>query len=494
MHRIRINPASLAAIVLVWLLVSASAVTGETLWRLDSDATGETVAILDRSTLHRVETSLTASFSIQAGGQIYELIVDQTRTSGLGIRSIRGRVEHTDDSYILLTSSPDGGIAALFSPNPDERWHLRYHDGHHRLMPVDATDFQPCAGALEKPESFGEEYGGIRGATSAASGDKAFGDAADDGSRHDVMVAWSPKAETFAGGAAQMEAEIQLAVDAANFVYANSGIASRLRLVITTPADYDEDSAWDYEDHLYAFADPGDGSMDELVTLRNIVGADFMVLIVESIDLLGNPTGSCGVGFVMGPDDINPEFEYLAASVVTRSCASAIWTLAHEIGHNRGCAHNREDATVDGATSYAYGHRFTGTDAQAYRTVMSYDTNPASITRVPHFANPSITYAGTATGVPIGSAGESHTAQVHGLTNSVCAGFRPERTFVDFDWMGSSTGFADAPFKTLEAGLLEARDGGQIVLEGNAPGYTAILSDPSVLVHLPGSTSVLGAP
>ena len=34
------------------------------------------------------------------------------------------------------------------------------------------------------------------------------------------------------------------------------------------------------------------------------------------------------------------------------------YVLAHEVGHNRGCAHNREDAGVPGAYDYAYGHRF----------------------------------------------------------------------------------------------------------------------------------------
>ena len=491
MHRTRLNRASIPTAILAWLLIWASTAVGETLWILDKSAADGAVVTVDPTTLQRIASSLTARFTIQAGEETHEVIVEEATSRGRGIRSIRGGVEHAADSYFLLTTSPGGGVAALFSPSPGKRWSLHSDNGALRLSPVDEADYRPCAGALDLPEPKSIGYGGVRG---SSRGDKAFGDAADDGSRHDVMVAWTPKAETFAGGAAQMEAEIQLAVDAANFVYANSGIASRLRLVLTTPADYDEDTAWDYDDHIYAFADPTDGVMDELTTLRSIVGADFMVLIVESVDLLGNPLGACGVGFVMGPDDINPDFEIYAASVVSRRCASSIWTLAHEIGHNRGCAHNREDASVDGATSYAYGHRFTGTDDQDYRTVMSYDTVPESMTRIPHFANPSISYAGAATGVPVGAVGESHTAQVHGLTNAVSAGFRPERTFVDFDWSGASTGFADAPFSTLQAGLLEARDGGQIVLIGDAAGFTAILNDPSVLIHLPGGTSVLGAP
>lgn len=458
------------------------------LWTPAPGAAAGRAVIPDPDVLERMGADGLRRISVTAGGKQHEVVLEEPVGNGRGVRSYRGAVPDAAGSYLLLTVGPGDAAAALFEPFPGERWRLHRRDGLAVLEPVDPAGFAPCAGGLAAPEPL------PRGGERPEAGSRAFGDDADDGSRHDVLVAWSPKTEAAAGGAAQMEAEIQLSVDAANMVYANSGVASRLRLVYADRTEYDEDSAWTYEDHIYALADPTDGVMDEVPQLRTLVGADFMVLFVESTDALGNPIGACGVGYVMQPGDDVPGFEILAVSVVTRHCASSVWTLAHEIGHNRGCTHNREDASIDGLTSYAYGNRFTGNDGQAYRTVMSYDTNPESMTRVPHFANPAIPYAGTPTGVPVGDPGESHTVQVQNITDTLCAGFRPERSWVDFDWIGASTGLVDAPFSDLAAGLAHARRGGQVVLRGNAPGFAAVLGDAGVLISLDAAGSVMGAP
>ena len=43
----------------------------------------------------------------------------------------------------------------------------------------------------------------------------------------------------------------------------------------------------------------------------------------------------------------------------------------HEIGHNMGCAHDRNNA--GGSTfSYAYGHRWNGNNGTLYRSTMAY--------------------------------------------------------------------------------------------------------------------------
>jgi hypothetical protein len=239
-------------------------------------------------------------------------------------------------------------------------------------------------------------------------------------------------------------------------------------------------------------ADPADGYMDELPVLRDRVGADFVSLFIESVDIFGDPVGACGVAFVMQADDVNHDFEYLAYSVVSRRCASSVWTFAHEVGHNRGCAHNREDASVDGAYSYSYGHRFTGDDGVGYRTVMSYDTDPTSFTRIPIFSHPYMEYQGEPTGVPIGEPGESHCAHTHNQTSLVCAGFRDERTFVEFGWTGDSDGLIHTPFATLGDAIAGSRIGGTIMLRGDGPEVGGLLSEARVYRHDGPGSSVLG--
>ena len=481
-------------IALLGLTAGAGAAAGAELWTPLSGSSDLRVVRLDPGVVAGLADARTTGLEVLAGDALYEVAVKAVRRNERGVVSIEGAVPGVEGSFLLLTVGKDGSAAALFGPSADERWRLHGSGGDLILERVDADAFQPCAGTPTELPPLVAGYAGVQGAAASGTADRAFGDVANDGSRHDLIVAWTPKTEALAGGAAQMQTEIQLAVDAANMVYAGSGIASRLRLVYAARTEYDEDTAWSYNDHLYAFANPADGVMDEVPALRTIVGADFMVLFVESVDATGQPIDACGVGYVMGADDAVPEFEILAVSVVSRRCAASVWTLAHEVGHNRGCAHNRENASVDGLTTYAYGHRFTGGDGQGYRTVMSYDTDPVSMTRIPRFANPSISWAGVATGIPVGDPGESHTSLVHAQTSLLCAGFRPERSFVDFDGTGPGTGFVDAPFATLEAGLAQARIGGQVVLQGNAPGYTGTLGDAGVLMFLGSGSSVLGAP
>ena len=169
-----------------------------------------------------------------------------------------------------------------------------------------------------------------------------------------------------------------------------------------------------------------------------------------------------------------------------------MWTFAHEVGHNRGCAHNRENASIDGAYPYAYGHRFTGDDGVDYRTVMSYDSDPPGITRIPIFSNPVMEYAGEPTGVPIGEPGESHCAHVHNQTSLVCAGFRDERTFVEFGWSGESDGFVHTPFATITDAIAASRIGGTIMLRGDDPSAIDSLAEPRVYGHDGSGSTVLG--
>ena len=66
------------------------------------------------------------------------------------------------------------------------------------------------------------------------------------------------------------------------------------------------------------------------------------------------------------------------------------YTLAHEIGHNLGCLHNREDASWTNAYDYGdfcFGKRWL-VGAEGYRTVMSYNNASQYNNRIPHFSNP----------------------------------------------------------------------------------------------------------
>ncbi|MDF9828332.1 hypothetical protein M2447_002450 [Ereboglobus sp. PH5-10] len=82
-------------------------------------------------------------------------------------------------------------------------------------------------------------------------------------------------------------------------------------------------------------------------------------------------------------------------------------TLAHELGHNFGCYHDRDEAAAGGTDDdgyYNYGHIFTVSGSGSFGTIMSYagtSLYPGS-RRIAFFSNPSVTYLGVPTGLPEG--------------------------------------------------------------------------------------------
>jgi hypothetical protein len=116
---------------------------------------------------------------------------------------------------------------------------------------------------------------------------------------------------------------------------------------------------------------------------------------------------------------LSPAFASSAFSVTHYSCAVGNLTFAHELGHNMGCAHDRDNAG-SALYSYSYGHRWVGTNGTTYRSVMAYSPG----TRVARFSNPDVLYQGTPTGVPPGQSNSAHNAQSINLAAYTIANFR----------------------------------------------------------------------
>jgi cysteine-rich repeat protein len=224
-----------------------------------------------------------------------------------------------------------------------------------------------------------------------------------------VLVVYTPAA---AAASADIEAEAQLAVDAANTAYMNSEMLTRLDLVATAETDYVEGG--DIYDDLAHLAGTVDGEMDEVHALRNAYLADFVALLTEvSPDY-------CGLASLM--TTVSPAFESQAFSVTYRPCAVGNLTLAHEIGHNMGCQHDRANAASAPAYSWAYGFQDPEGD---FRTVMAIGTGcPSPCPRVAHFSNPDVLYLGDATGIDPGEANAAACALAIDSTSSVSCDFR----------------------------------------------------------------------
>jgi hypothetical protein len=159
----------------------------------------------------------------------------------------------------------------------------------------------------------------------------------------------------------------------------------QLRLVHTAEVTYTESGA--IATDLTRLRHTSDGIMDQVHQLRDQHKADLVALIVD------NGGNSCGIAYVMtnGP---RAGFASSAFSVTARDCI-ANNTLAHEMGHNMGNAHDRATGGT-GVFAYSYGYR---DEIGRFRTVMAYACPTVSCPRVKYFSNPNIMINGRPAGI-----------------------------------------------------------------------------------------------
>ena len=220
----------------------------------------------------------------------------------------------------------------------------------------------------------------------------------------DVMVVYTEAAKIAAGGQAAIEMRIASAVSDTNSAFSNSGISCFVNLVHRQEVAYTEtgDSLIDGPRLL----DPNDGFLDNVHALREQHAADIAILWVSSLEVGGRvfapmePTGASG-------------FHEM------RQDNWSLLTMAHELGHNLGCAHDRPNAFPDNYFSYSYGYHEPG---GAWHTIMA--VVPPNTPVIPHFSNPSINFGGLPTGVPIGMPDESHCAATINKTKLIVANYR----------------------------------------------------------------------
>jgi hypothetical protein len=196
----------------------------------------------------------------------------------------------------------------------------------------------------------------------------------------DVLVAYTKKA---AAAYADVKRElVDLSIEEANESFRISGVGHvRLRLVHAYQTDYVEEGA--HFDHVWRFADKGDGYMEEVFPLRQKHKADVAILIVD--DAKG-----CGLATRVHADADE------AFAVVHHECAATSYTLAHEIGHLIGARH---DLSLDkNMNPFPYGHGYV--NGQKWRDIMSYKDSCGGCPRIPVWSSPLIKVKGEAAGTP----------------------------------------------------------------------------------------------
>ncbi|MBM4297686.1 MAG: hypothetical protein FJ143_08100, partial [Deltaproteobacteria bacterium] len=298
-----------------------------------------------------------------------------------------GRIESGSDIYSVHTGANGRTIIERIDTDSfkPEWGHDHATHGHDRIP--------PATGAAPAPSS------GAGGATSEST--------AADGTVEIVLLSvYTPQARAGAGGATQMHAAIQAAVDQANTAFINSQMVARFFLAHTAEVTYNDTGNMN-ADLDWVTANAG------VAALRNTYSADMVSLIVE------NGGSYCGTAWVQR----NPGsgFAGYAFQVTDRGCLPNS-TFAHEHGHNMGMEHNPENSSVGNnpsAASYdfAFGHWASG----SFATIMTYSSIcPASCPRILNFSNPDVLHNGLSTGI----FNQRDNAQTGDLTAPIIANYR----------------------------------------------------------------------
>jgi hypothetical protein len=248
---------------------------------------------------------------------------------------------------------------------------LRTNDPSLRDDPLinqgDASVLRPVTAGSRPPAQKGQQQ---QAKEEAVSGDVVI----------DVIVAYTKKAASYY---ADVRRElVELAVEEGNESFRASGISRvKLRLVHTYETDYVEEGA--HFDHVWRFADKGDGYMEEIHGLRNKYKADVAILVVD--DAKG-----CGLATRVHADADE------AFAVVHHECAASTYSLAHEIGHIIGARH--ELAMDKLMAPFPYGHGYV--NGSKWRDIMSYKDSCGGCPRIPVWSSPNVMIKGEPAGTP----------------------------------------------------------------------------------------------
>ena len=309
------------------------------------------------------------------------------------ITTIRGKINGSEYGHIITTVYENKVLTVIELPAEGYQYKIVYDNDvkTHFLYKTKLSELDTLEGApsLIPPEQDSD--------SSSLFDINVEMVAADTEATIDVMVVYTPAAASWASANGGINNIIAQAMARAQLALGNSNTLMNMRLVHSAQVAYTEsgDSGTD----LDRLTSTSDGYMDEVHTWRDQYSADLVAIFAEVED-----TG--GVGWLLNRKSGWSEYAFCLTRV-----QQAGWTFTHihEMGHNMGAHHHKEQSFQEGPTiwqdwsenTWSAGWRWVGSGN--YCSIMTYEEgfffpDGEDHVRVAYFANPSISYDGVATG------------------------------------------------------------------------------------------------
>ncbi len=203
----------------------------------------------------------------------------------------------------------------------------------------------------------------------------------------DLLIVYTPAAKLWADTNTNgIENAIAGAMAKTAEVVNNQKNGDSIVLVHSALVNYVEDGSDQMSTDLNRLMNTADGYMDEIHQWRKEYNAD----IVSLFEFYPATVG--GLGYVL--TDTNKGRHEYAFNVCRIQQAYNDYTLIHEMGHNMGMRHDRENNSGEPLYPYALGWRWKGNSGTTWRSVMAY----APGNRTPYFSNPNQLHDGVPTG------------------------------------------------------------------------------------------------
>ncbi len=312
-------------------------------------------------------------------GEIVTAVHEQTYPSSAEEGFVwSGRVQGQENSAVTLSVVDDILIGSIILEG-NVQYDIRYDGQRQLLQQID----QNGAAEVEGPDTLPPPPMSAQAASATM---------CEDGSRIDLLVAYTPAARDQEGGTAAIQALLNQRVADMNTANVQSGLSFQYRLVHLMQTNYAEtgDVALD----INRLVNGVDGYLDDVLTERTRHLADMTSLIIAQ----STKNNSCGIGYVMSRPSTS--FANYAVNVSALDYAGPYTcsplTMAHEFGHSMGNQHDRDHSSNSPYYPYAYGFQ---SPSKTFRTIMAYQCADGNCPRINRWSNPDRSYAGEATGI-----------------------------------------------------------------------------------------------